>query len=123
MFGLLQEPINYCSYGLSFLLVVFIWPKKSQFVLFLSSYILKRLISEFVFQDGVRFYIYFDSDYELDADSVEEKNKVGINLVFDWKALTLQPCSNIVTTRSGTLDGLHVISICELTINRFKCMD
>ena len=39
----------------------------------------------------MRFYIYFDSDYELDADSVEEKNKVGINLVFDWKALTLQP--------------------------------
>jgi len=31
----------------------------------------------------VRFYIYFDSDYELDADSVEEKNKVGINLVFN----------------------------------------
>lgn len=30
-----------------------------------------------VFQDGVRFYIYFDSDYELDADSVEEKNKVS----------------------------------------------
>ena len=30
------------------------------------------------FQDGVRFYIYFDSDYELDADSVEEKNKVSI---------------------------------------------
>ena len=27
----------------------------------------------------MRFYIYFDSDYELDADSVEEKNKVGIN--------------------------------------------
>ena len=32
----------------------------------------------FEFQDGVRFYIYFDSDYELDADSVEEKNKVSI---------------------------------------------
>ena len=31
----------------------------------------------FDFQDGVRFYIYFDSDYELDADSVEEKNKVS----------------------------------------------
>lgn len=31
----------------------------------------------FEFQDGVRFYIYFDSDYELDADSVEEKNKVS----------------------------------------------
>lgn len=27
-------------------------------------------------EDGVRFYIYFDSDYELDADSVEEKNKI-----------------------------------------------
>ena len=38
----------------------------------------------------MRFYIYFDSDYELDADSVEEKNKVGINLLFNWKALTLQ---------------------------------
>ena len=37
----------------------------------------------------MRFYIYFDSDYELDADSVEEKNKVGTNLVFNWKALTL----------------------------------
>jgi len=31
----------------------------------------------FDFQDGVRFYIYFDGDYELDADSVEEKNKVS----------------------------------------------
>ena len=44
----------------------------------------KGLICEFVFQDGVRFYIYFDSDYELDADSVEEKNKVGINLVLSY---------------------------------------
>ena len=25
----------------------------------------------------MRFYIYLESDYELDADSVEEKNKVG----------------------------------------------
>lgn len=31
----------------------------------------------FAFQDGVRFYTYFDNDYELDADSVEEKNKVS----------------------------------------------
>lgn len=31
----------------------------------------------------MRFYIYFDSDYELDADSVEEKNKVRTNLVFN----------------------------------------
>lgn len=35
----------------------------------------------FAFQDGVRFYIYFDSDYELDADSVEEKNKVSEHCV------------------------------------------
>ena len=25
----------------------------------------------------MRFYTYFDNDYELDADSVEEKNKVS----------------------------------------------
>lgn len=43
-----------------------------------SFYIAQKLICKFEFQDGVRFYIYFDSDYELDADSVEEKNKVGI---------------------------------------------
>ena len=52
-----------------------------------TYYVRKGLICEFVFQDGVRFYIYFDSDYELDADSVEEKNKVGIYLVFNWKDL------------------------------------
>ena len=35
---------------------------------------------QFVFQDGVRFFIYFEDneDYELDADSVEEKNKVRL---------------------------------------------
>ncbi|XP_022802689.1 uncharacterized protein LOC111340162 isoform X4 [Stylophora pistillata] len=27
-------------------------------------------------EDGVRFYIYLESDYELDADSIEEKNKI-----------------------------------------------
>lgn len=27
-------------------------------------------------EDGVRFFAYFDVDYELDADSVEEKNKI-----------------------------------------------
>ena len=53
------------------------------FHFFAKYYVRKGLICEFVFQDGVRFYIYFDSDYELDADSVEEKNKVGINLVFN----------------------------------------
>lgn len=46
-----------------------------------SLYFVKVLIYEFELQDGVRFYIYFDSDYELDADSVEEKNKVGIDLI------------------------------------------
>lgn len=59
------------------------------FHFFAKYYVCKGLICEFVFQDGVRFYIYFDSDYELDADSVEEKNKVGINLVFNWKGLIL----------------------------------
>ena len=59
------------------------------FHFFAKYYVRKGLIYEFVFQDGVRFYIYFDSDYELDADSVEEKNKVGINLVFNWKDLIL----------------------------------
>ena len=39
----------------------------------------------------MRFYIYFDSDYELDADSIEEKNKVRTNLVFNWNTLTLLP--------------------------------
>ena len=29
----------------------------------------------------MRFYIYLESDYELDADSIEEKNKVGIRLI------------------------------------------
>ena len=62
---------------------------KKQFVLLLCYYIVKERICEFVFQDGVRFYIYFDSDYELDADSVEEKNKVGTN--FNFKDLTLHP--------------------------------
>ena len=33
------------------------------------------------FQDGVRFFAYFDVDYELDADSVEEKNKVSTGMV------------------------------------------
>lgn len=56
------------------------------FIFLLSTMFIidKGLICEFVFQDGVRFYIYFDSDYELDADSVEEKNKVGINLVLSY---------------------------------------
>ena len=58
---------------------------------FNATTFLRERICEFVFQDGVRFYIYFDSDYELDADSVEEKNKVRPNLVFNWNALTLLP--------------------------------
>lgn len=29
----------------------------------------------------MRFYIYLESDYELDADSIEEKNKVGTCLL------------------------------------------
>ena len=63
--------------------------RSNLFHFFAKYYVRKGLICEFVFQDGVRFYIYFDSDYELDADSVEEKNKVGIYLVFNWKGLIL----------------------------------
>ena len=91
VFGFHQEPIDYCLSGLSSILFVFNWQLEKQCAPFQCYYILKELIREFVFQDGVRFYIYFDSDYELDADSVEEKNKVRPNLVFDWNTLTLLP--------------------------------
>lgn len=61
---------------------------------FLFGLSLSNLLVHFAFQDGVRFYIYFDSDYELDADSVEEKNKVSAGkseflflFVSDWRII------------------------------------
>ena len=42
----------------------------------------------------MRFYTYFDNDYELDADSVEEKNKVSASkseflclFVSEWRII------------------------------------
>ncbi|KAK2550458.1 hypothetical protein P5673_028817 [Acropora cervicornis] len=49
-------------------------------------------------EDGVRFYTYFDNDYELDADSVEEKNKICSLLE-----------SIVQQTRGDQADGMLVI--------------
>ena len=88
---------------------------------FNATTFLRERICEFVFQDGVRFYIYFDSDYELDADSVEEKNKVRPNLVFDWNALTLLPHQCIYEFWYICCMGyMYEIPICEL--HRLRCV-